>query len=765
MDSSRRHISEKYMGDVWPIARPGDRDANMGIATISPEGAFAADSLATFRLAFEVGELGIDDCGAIKVVFRFTYDGGDLQFTDPGAENYVSATTAADADLELEWERYGHQRPWEKSLRVTVRRGFLRKGDRIEILFGDGRHGCPGFRLQTFAESSFAFKVLVDVCATGQFIPLASSPSITVLPGNGERWKAVLPTLRRPGDEFALLIKLEDRWGNPAFGDGEMVSLRADPSIKGLPDHVQFQKGLRFIRIDGLSSDVEGDYTIEVRSGGGQLQCISNPISIRDVPHRSYWGDLHGQSGETVGVNSIDEYFEFGRDLAALDVMGHQANDFQVKDEFWKKINATTAQYNKNGEFVVFPGYEWSANSAVGGDHNVYYKGEGQPLVRSSNAMIEHPVSADSNAFRLGELFRSLKSKDCIVFAHIGGRPADISMAHDPELRTAVEVHSDWGTFEWLIAESFALNYRHGIVCNSDDHKGRPGASYPGASEFGAYGGLTCFLAENLSRDSIFESLRRRHHYGTTGSRLHLHISAAFDRDIKVFPRDPTFSELPPFSHKQAIMGDIAAVSSSETEVSIEVSAQAPIERIEIFNGTRQVVDQRMYEESHLGSRIRIVWEGAKNRGRGRRTDWSGRFCFDGAVIRNMTCFNVWNHTRTPSLKDQSTVEIGTTTTGNFSGIDLWVEEKEEASVNIDTNLVKDKVRLFQIGMNDVCLDAGGLGQRIRLFRLPEQMSVCTYKGNYPITLHNVGDNQIWTKVTTVDGHVAWSSPMYLFME
>ena len=56
-----------------------------------------------------------------------------------------------------------------------------------------------------------------------------------------------------------------------------------------------------------------------------------------------------------------------------------------------------------------------------------------------------------------------------------------------------MEVHSAWGTFEWLLTDGFALGHRCGVVCNSDGHKGRPGASYPGASMFGAYGGLTCF--------------------------------------------------------------------------------------------------------------------------------------------------------------------------------------------------------------------------------------------------------------------------------
>ena len=110
------------------------------------------------------------------------------------------------------------------------------------------------------------------------------------------------------------------------------------------------------------------------------------------------------------------------------------------------------------------------------------------------------------------------------MFAHIGGRYADIKMAHDARIERSVEVHSDWGTFEWLLHDALEQGYRVGILANSDGHKGRHGASHPGASLFGAYGGLTCLLAPELTRAGLFDALRRRHHYATTGCRLVLDV-------------------------------------------------------------------------------------------------------------------------------------------------------------------------------------------------------------------------------------------------
>ena len=43
-----------------------------------------------------------------------------------------------------------------------------------------------------------------------------------------------------------------------------------------------------------------------------------------------YWGDLHGQSEETIGTGSAEEYFNFAKNRAFLDVSGHQGNDYQL---------------------------------------------------------------------------------------------------------------------------------------------------------------------------------------------------------------------------------------------------------------------------------------------------------------------------------------------------------------------------------------------------------------------------------------------------
>ena len=81
-------------------------------------------------------------------------------------------------------------------------------------------------------------------------------------------------------------------------------------------------------------------------------------------------------------------YLGFVRDVAFLDVASHRGNDFQITNAFWFEINAQSEEFNIDGSFVMFPGYEWSGNTPVSGDHNVFFRHEGQQIHPSSHALL-----------------------------------------------------------------------------------------------------------------------------------------------------------------------------------------------------------------------------------------------------------------------------------------------------------------------------------------------------------------------------------------
>lgn len=735
----------------------------MGSASISPQGRFEAGSYQSFELTYTAGYFGIDDTGSIKVVHRFASDMGRPQFDDPAAPNYISAEASNGAVLHLEYDMKRNIRPWDKTLYIKVVRGFLREGDTITVRFGDPRGGCPGMRLQTFCEETFEFRVLVDAIATYNYVELPEQPEIAIVPGPPVRYKAIVPTAREAGEAFRLCLKGEDAWGNPTDQCDASFSLSASRPVRGLPDTVRFTPGEFSVIVEDLAVDEAGDVLIEMRDDDGNLVARANPLRIAgSMMLKPYWADLHGQSEETIGTNSARDFHHFARDRAFLDAVAHQGNDFQITTPFWNHLNELTREFNRDGAFIAFPGYEWSGNTGLGGDRNVLYREEGRQIHRSSHALVDDLSDIDSDANSAAELFEALKGEDCVVFAHIGGRYADIRIAHDIRLERSVEVHSAWGTFEWLIEDAFEQGYRVGIVSNSDGHKGRPGASHPGATKFGAYGGLTCMLAPSFSREGLLDALRRRHHYGTTGSRMVLDTRVDFDNPAVQFDDDPLLGPTGRTTVTGAMMGDICASDDGEVSFRVDLHAAAPLERVEIRNGLATLETVRPYAEADLGRRIRVIWEGSEYRGRGRETVWDGSARLTGNAFTRLAPINRYNLDKRFEQTAPGEVCWQALTTGGFGGFDAWLDDAEAGELEIDTALVKRKISVADIGRDDLVFEAGGIRRRIRVFRLPDDNPHHAMTIERRIALRGDGDNALYVCATTEDGHLAWSSPVYM---
>ena len=331
----------------------------MGTAAIEPSGAFEAGSYQSFVLTYTAGPFGIDDSGSIKIVWRHAADMGAPQFDDPTAANYVTAEASNGAVLDLRFDIKDNIRPWDQTLRIKVVRGFFEEGERIVVRFGDTRQGGPGIRIQTFCEDSFEFRVLADPIATYDFVELPEEPTIAIVPGPPVEWKAVLPTLRWPGDRFALKLKGEDVWGNSSDRCNATFRLRPSRPVQGLPETVRFSPGKFSVICEDLVAEPGSDLTIDLITGDGSLAARSNPLRIaEEAAFRHYWGDTHGQSEETIGTNSARAYFAFARDRGFVDVTCHQGNDFQITEEFWRHLNDLTREFNEDGRFVAIPGYE-----------------------------------------------------------------------------------------------------------------------------------------------------------------------------------------------------------------------------------------------------------------------------------------------------------------------------------------------------------------------------------------------------------------------
>src|SRR5207248_11319223 len=206
----------------------------------------------------------------------------------------------------------------------------------------------------------FELRGLVAALATCDYVELPTQPTISIVAGPPVTWKAILPTLRRIGEEFRLGFKGEDKWGNPSDRVEGVFSLGPNRPIRGLPKTFSMERGAHAKSIEGLSVGEAGDLLVEVLDTAGKVLCVSNPLRIAiETPLRSYWCDLHGQSEETIGTNSARDLSEFARDRAFLDGMSHQGNDFQITTAFWNEMNDLTREYTRDGPSVTCPAYAW----------------------------------------------------------------------------------------------------------------------------------------------------------------------------------------------------------------------------------------------------------------------------------------------------------------------------------------------------------------------------------------------------------------------
>jgi hypothetical protein len=733
---------------------------HMGSIKLFPPGPFVAGSYAELTLVYTAGTFGIDDTGMVKISWRSTSDMAKPQFDKPREANFTTVEASNGAKLDVWFDRT-NIRPYANTILIRVGRGYLRQGDTLTIRMGDRRQGSPGYRLQTNVEAQVELRSLIDAFATYEFCALPA-PAFDIVAGPAASWKAIWPSLALAGEPFRLALVAEDMWGNPTDKADAILALEPSRAVRGLPSRVTVKVGDGPCVIENLVIDAIGDVELQVVAGDREV-ARANPMRVvASAPMRRYWADLHGQSGETIGMGTAEAYFRYARDAAFLDMVGHQGNDFQITDTFWKKLNELTAQFDKPGHFVCLPGYEWSGNTGMGGDRNIFYRYEGRPIRRSSHILVEGKTSTDA-IYTADKLFEALQGEDAVVIAHVGGRYADLKYAHDGRLERAVEVHSSWGTFEWILHDAFEKGYRVGVVCHSDDHKGRPGATRPGASTFGAIGGLSCYFMPELTRDALFRALRQRKHYGTTGTRIFIDVNGAFDREVTGFADDPALGPTKELAVRDAQMGDIIRPRGATMRLSAEVIGTAPVEHVDVLHGTEVVHSVRPFGRSDLGRRVRVLWQGAEYRGRGRETTWRGTLTVVGTRIVRFAAVNFLNpERRITETVPGITLAMSSVTTGNLAGVDLWLDEASTGTLKIETNVVTGAVDLSTLADNIVVYDGGGLGRRLSVYRLPEKDWDRRVTLEHSVTHSGGADLPVYIRVTQADGHQAWTSPIYL---
>jgi hypothetical protein len=456
-----------------------------------------------------VGELTMRPGGGLILSSGGTSGRGvQLQAEASEREGYVTVVTTRPG------ARLTAVEPWA-DWRTYITRGVLafrlegaalERGDRVTITYGDTSAGSPGLRLPRYSNDRLILAMTIDFEGRGEgWTPKWPSLEVIGAP-EVQRVIALAPSVVKANEPFALAIRSEDRWKNLSSAG----TPRYEVLLDGRPFAQVPAESTALHLIEGVRIDAVGVHRFEVHSSDGSLRGGGNPIWVEKEPRRRvFWGDTHGHSGFAEGQGSPDGYYRFGRDVARLDFLSLSEHDMWMDDLEWKSLIEAVGTYRDPGRFTPLLGYEWTAFPQLGGHHNVYFADD-----EASRRRV--PLQ---EALELDELWAGLRRgnevEDLLIIPH-AHQAADWRRS-DGDLERVVEITSGHGSFEFFGQKYLENGFEVGFVGSGDNHNGHPGYTGVGNQQLG---GLAAVVAPENTSKAIFNGLRSRSTYATTGERI-----------------------------------------------------------------------------------------------------------------------------------------------------------------------------------------------------------------------------------------------------
>jgi hypothetical protein len=367
--------------------------------------------------------------------------------------------------------------------------------------------------------SEHEFRVSTDVDGDRKFENIAVSPVIDILADNAAGFAAFVPADIQAGRDFEMLIRAEDSNLNTDFRFNAKADI-FDEQDRLIKRGVRFEKGLAKTII---SVAKPGHQRFRIRSG--QLSGRSNPCMVStDMPrYKIFWGDIHGHTDVSDGLRkTIDEYYEYGRDHAGLDVCA--VTDHGYFD--WPQTKNSAKKFYQPHKFVTILGQEGGTTDHI----NYYFKSFDEDHIQTWPSTLEGVIEQLNKQY-------DVKNRAVIAgphhFTYNRGSDDYPFGIWDEKIFRFVEVCSAHGTSEYLgnpnpcpgacqefkfMQAGLAKGRKFGVIGSSDTH-----SSQPGRNSWGDYrGGLVAFLAEELTFDSIWDAFYSYRVYAAALERIYI---------------------------------------------------------------------------------------------------------------------------------------------------------------------------------------------------------------------------------------------------
>ncbi len=496
------------------------------------------------------------------------------QVETPDKPGYVSLHTSDGLKAELT----SIQRNWKSLAWATIiLPEGMSEGQELTVRFGSKKHPCTAV-VHKYLDALISWKV--DYLGTGELFKLWPPMVVNVVPDKAAKFYVVLPSKLALGQTLLIKGRIEDKNSNIGASYQHPITLEL------LSEDGTLNPGYR-TKINALENGIFIDSSWVINTPGiyrvcakgpGLLDKLSNPVKVETaVEEKIVWGDMHCHTVWADGVGTLQYNLEYARDEAFLDVFGfgehlftntgYDTQPVDKKSSDWSIIGPHVAktlnEAHVSGEFVTILGYEYSPMNvpSAAGDFCVF---------SSSDKWDDLPM-----AFEFEDLVDVAKDHQAIAIPHVGGRIPDLDTVRiDPEVTPVLEMASMHGHFESFAQKALQNGYKLGFVGMSDGHFGMPG--YDNWAQHGrtpklahrnysVQSAITGFVVDELTREAVFEAMRKRHTYVTTGQRILL--------DFRI---------------NNKVMGTVLTTDDLPT-VGINVHGTAPIAFVDIIRGDKRV--------------------------------------------------------------------------------------------------------------------------------------------------------------------------------
>jgi len=529
-----------------------------------------AGSFGTWEFDYIVGKKSIPPGGGIEIVFNTSYPTNTWsipQIYDKTAPGYVRAVLSGAGKLSVRVFSVPERlQPYSLGCHIIqciLEDATLFERDFIRIIYGDTSYGSWGAQAQ-FMAREVEFPAYVDtegknnkilnraswfrvICRLAPVRKVATFlPKIKVIGAQAKFLKVKTPMAIRKNEKFNLRVVACDAHPNRATEYNGTIRIDLLNGVgKGLPLHYTFtEKDNAAHEFKDLSIAETGIKYISVIDAANKIAGISNPIKVvsDEVRENIFWGEIHAHTELSDGNGTIDEHYEHAREIACLDFAGTvdhiNFGEGEFGKEKWEITKRKAKQYNDPPNFVTIPGYEPGIRTSDGNHAhmNIYCESEDVPLIPTKNSDNLWELTKRYNLLLIphhtGYSSENLKLTDWKIFKEGFTPVVEIYSAHgcsEYYSNPRALVDQNPGSF---YQDALKKGYKLGVIASSDYHQAFLGQDiklqeYPGnlnCRHFQYRTGYTAVIAKELSRKAIFDALRSRHCYATTGERIYLNF-------------------------------------------------------------------------------------------------------------------------------------------------------------------------------------------------------------------------------------------------